>query len=731
MDKSVFPFSPKHAAWKPIGLGLALMALLALACSVSIGPDGFQANTGPGATPTTVFATPPFAFPGAGGWQPTPIPTRRPAQAQATPQPGQGNTAQQLTGAVASEVWDFPSGRYAPANSAVYYAAGGDVYDLNVYERPFVERTQDTFLPDVDLRYARLMRAGDWFFVALRLHGLPANATGPTADYGVELDTDLDGRGEVLVWASGPIPNQWSPTQVRVLRDASPDDVEGPTVCRSDAPFRGNGYDQVRYQADPQTGLAWLRWDWETDAGQRRPTVYIAFHRSLLDGQDQRFLWQAWADAGLRAPQRMTYHDAFTLPQAGSPYQGDPNFPIRDIARVDNTCRAAFGFQPTGLEPCLCETRTTASLCPAPETPPAPGCFPDGPGLWSCPFQTGDSGAGLAAPTAQGDAFFCVWDPELCQWSCRPDRVCLPPSADDAAQRVVPVLPFGNLPPAPSGGGGREGGPDMCLATPQGCVSLLPGGPGSATDLMPEPPTPPVGGAPPAGSTDGPINLVPGTVVLNRNGSQQQCTWNENLCRWQCRDGGTDDGSQLRCLQTDPGPGCQVQDDGSYLCTQGGELGLTQVCRWNAETCRWDCRPPEACPAPGEPPSPMCQPAAEPGAWTCTSELGAQVCRWDEARCQWDCTADTCQVPDQSCAVDEAREIWVCPGKGEFQGCRWDVDQCRWVCWGTIQPNPQPGGDGEERQCQPEDYCLLDEVWYCQDGVYNSCTYDGCVWICE
>ena len=699
-----------------------LLLLGALACQVSLGPQGVVVDAGQGtviATAPPTAAAVPFDFHGAPPVvQATPVPRRTPGPA-ATATPGRGAQQGSIAGpSLASEIWDFPSGAYAQAQGGVYYAAGGDVYAFNLYERPFSEQTQDTFYSDLDIRYARLARLGDWFFVTLRLHGLPQGGDAPAGDYGVELDTDLDGRGEYLIWAQGPVPNAWTPRGVQVLRDARPD-VEGPRACTSDAPLRGDGYDQVRYTADPNTGLAWQMWGWETERGQRYPAVYIAFHRSLLDGHDAKMLWLAWADAGLRQPGQMTYHDRYTRPEAGSPYRGDPDFPVRALARMDNTCRAAFGFEPTGLEPCLCETSTTVSLCPAPEDAPAEGCVPDGPDTWSCPFQTTAGGGPLASAAQQDANFYCVWDAELCHWSCRSERICLPPAVGDAVDRV-PRLPFDQSP----GTAGGANGSQMCYVLPDGlrCLDEQ----GNLTTAPPKLPfdqandTPPLG--PPGLTGETPSLKLPGNGgwILGAGENARLCAWDPNLCRWQCRD--------EQCVLFDPGPNCEVQADGAYRCVTGGEVTLTTICRADLEACRWDCRPEEqVCPAPAESPSAACQENLGDGRWGCTSELGAYVCQWDSELCEWRCESDQCQMPNQDCVLNEATERWVCPGKGEFEGCRWSPADCRWKCWNPIQPKPS-----EEPQCQPEDYCSLDEVWYCDDGnVYNSCQYDGCTWVCK
>ncbi len=679
---------PHRPRWWPF----VVLWAVGLACSVTLGraptqgePAALLTAAGPPATAQPPADTPgpalPFALPGL---QPTPLPTRA-----VTPAAGAPTPALPAGPVLAAEVWDFPSGPYAQPVDGVYYAAGGDVYATNLYERPFPEQSQDAFYPDLDIRYARLLRTGDWFVATIRLHGLPQGGTAPAGDYGIELDTDLDGRGEYLVWATGPVPAAWTPAQVQVRVDAHPD-VEGPTVCRSDAPLQGDGYEQVRYTADAATGLAWLRWDWDTEGARRYPAVHIAFHRSLLDGHDATMLWLAWADAGLRQPGQMTYHDAYTRRAAGAPYARDPDFPIRAIARVDNTCRAAFGFTPTGLEPCLCRHTSPGHLCVMPEhgpTPPPDGICendPRKPDIWVCLEPIDEE---------NHRRFYCVWDPELCQWQCRTDEYCLPPSPDEAQRRFEPIT---TMNPQPQEACYQYEG-HRCPTAPHAAGNGIAGA----------------------------IDVGNGGVIIyeRQDAAGRYCTWDAYLCRWVCRD----DGDQCPQPEVPPYVRCEPAEQDAWHCRDAtGEF----TCRWNARTCRWDCGPAQ-CTLPDQPPGPTCETIAQ-GKVRCTSEVGPVVCVLDAQLCRWDCQVDACAVPDASCHQDAAADRWVCPGKGEFAGCEWSTEQCRWVCWDPFRPDP--GGDQDE-QCQSEDFCTQQATneWYCEDdtGPYESCTYDGCRWHCE
>jgi hypothetical protein len=56
--------------------------------------------------------------------------------------------------------------------------------------------------------------------------------------------------------------------------------------------------------------------------------------------------------------------------QAGSPNPGYEVYPLKDMAEIDNTCRLAVGFAPTGKELGLCATVEQAEnegICPVEE----------------------------------------------------------------------------------------------------------------------------------------------------------------------------------------------------------------------------------------------------------------------------------------------------------------------------------------------------------------------------
>jgi hypothetical protein len=225
--------------------------------------------------------------------------------------------------------------------------SGSDVYQNNRWERPYSAGVM-YYLPDIDLTRAELRIAPPWIYITLTTAGERAEGIGQTM-YGVEIDRNLDGRGDFLIWGASPAAAAWTTAGVQVWKDSNLD-VGGPAPQISDAPFlTGNGYDQSLFNggqgADPD--LAWIR-----NAGGGK--IQLAFKYSLLSGAT-KFWWNALADGGVRNPAWFDYNDRFTQAEAGSPLtvQGEL-YPLKALYALDNTCRDPYGFTPTGAEPGVC-----------------------------------------------------------------------------------------------------------------------------------------------------------------------------------------------------------------------------------------------------------------------------------------------------------------------------------------------------------------------------------------
>ncbi len=234
-------------------------------------------------------------------------------------------------------------------NSIDYAGDGftyGDQFKSNIYERPFTAEEMK-YRGEIDIIRANLKAGTTWIYVSIFLaKDLPEIGE---MKYGLELDLDENGRGDYLILCDLPLSSDWGVEGVQVYRDAN-GDVGGRFPMSMDTPDPElNGYEVLVFDAgdgdDPD--LAWVR---------RHPdepnSLQLAFKADLIGPTG--YMWSAWADAGLRAPDYMDYNDRFTAETAGSPYPGSPLYPLKAVYLVDSTCRSYYGFTPSGDEPGLC-----------------------------------------------------------------------------------------------------------------------------------------------------------------------------------------------------------------------------------------------------------------------------------------------------------------------------------------------------------------------------------------
>ncbi len=242
-----------------------------------------------------------------------------------------------------SQIIDPDSSAYANSKRVV----AGDNFESGSYERPFNSGSMDKYSPDLDILQAGLSRSGNWVYVTIKLASAPRGSL-LSGSYGVEIDVDLDGRGDVLVVARKP-GIMWSVENVSVWRDANRD-VGGAIPIKSDLAKNGDGYEQKIFDSGQgyDTDAAWAR----INPGDFS-SIQIAFKKSIIDN-DKAFMWNAWAE-NVISPSLFDYNDHFTLSEAGSPLITQSQaYPLKDLAVVDNTCRWVVGFEPTGTEPGLC-----------------------------------------------------------------------------------------------------------------------------------------------------------------------------------------------------------------------------------------------------------------------------------------------------------------------------------------------------------------------------------------
>ena len=260
-------------------------------------------------------------------------------------------------GSTYSSVWDADSSKYADEKRA----RAGEFFNINMYERPFSANDM-LYYPDLDIQKTVLNRASDWIYANIYLKN-----PGPDGDmrgfYGLEIDLDMDGRGDVLVMAGQP-GSAWSTDRVRVWLDSN-NDVGNHSPVNADNPQTGDGYDDLIFDAGvgSDVDLAWARL-----APNDNNMVQIAFKPALISNKTE-WLWGAWTDLGVMEAAWLDYNDHFTHSEAGSPLRDLTEFyPLKALALVDNTCRWSAGFDPTGNEPGLCPLAATPTPTPQPNT---------------------------------------------------------------------------------------------------------------------------------------------------------------------------------------------------------------------------------------------------------------------------------------------------------------------------------------------------------------------------
>ncbi len=228
-------------------------------------------------------------------------------------------------------------------------APGGDRFTFGRYERPFNADVMDVYFPEIDILKYRIFRDNTWVYIEMELkEGDEAGKL--SGKYGVELDLDLDGRGDWLVLAHRPSSTDWSTDEVEVWFDTN-NDVGGLVSIAADEQSDGNGFETLLFDGgkgdDPD--LAWVR----VSPGQPN-TIHIAFKSALLEDSNV-FMAGVWAGTDDLDPSMFDLNDHFTHDQAGSSLvEFEFYYPIKAISEIDNACRVAVGFQPTGGEPGIC-----------------------------------------------------------------------------------------------------------------------------------------------------------------------------------------------------------------------------------------------------------------------------------------------------------------------------------------------------------------------------------------
>lgn len=247
------------------------------------------------------------------------------------------------------------------SNASSGYVNGGDDFVANLFERPFTENEM-VYRPDIDINKTEMSEDSNFYYVTIYLNGQHQDG-GLQGIYGIEIDTDLNGRGDLLVIADHPSSTSWAIAGVSAHKDPN-HDVGGTSIMRPDSGYTGDGYEQEVFSMDvlDDPDMAWARVDLSAP-----PSITIAFKKSLTAGYGT-FVWGVWAADSLLDPALIDLHDNFAQAEAGSPYLNHSNYPLKAINLVDNTCRETYLFEATTPIPGLCYIPEQ----PTPEPSPTP-----------------------------------------------------------------------------------------------------------------------------------------------------------------------------------------------------------------------------------------------------------------------------------------------------------------------------------------------------------------------
>lgn len=337
---------------KTIKSGLSILILIvgvtACATPPSVGQSSGFSDHSASATPVTEASEPPV--PTATRVEVIAVTGHSMQPAEKAPRPG-------------TLVYDVVSS----GNAAPY----GDTYRLNRLERPFLKDM--TYVPDLDIVSFNLSQDQDWYYVSIELSGKdPNNMIG--IDYGVEIDLNVDGFGDYMIWSHLPYTSDWTTDSVQVFKDAN-HDTGGSSGVEADTSSNGDGYETLVFDGqssqNKDSDLAWVR---TTDSFNG--TIQFAFKKELTGSS---FMLGVISDAGIKDVTKADYCDHFKLADAGSPEKGEKDYPLKALYAVDSTCWEAYGMSTTGFEPKVCQVIKQPTPTAAPNPGPNLGSTPTDP----------------------------------------------------------------------------------------------------------------------------------------------------------------------------------------------------------------------------------------------------------------------------------------------------------------------------------------------------------------
>ncbi len=251
---------------------------------------------------------------------------------------------------------------------------GGDRFSFERFERPFNANTMDVYFPELDILDTYVYDDDTWIYGTIQVVDRSAAKSSPYR-FAMQIDTEVDGKGDYLVIAENPSSTDWTTVGVQMFFDEN-SDVGDLTAMLTDPDAKTDGFEKMIFDQgrgdDPDS--AWVR-----VSPKDSNTVEIAVKRSVI-GSPPLYMVDMWSGHATLDPAMFDFSDHYTHEQAGAADPGLPNFyPIKSVFEIDNSCRIAVGFQPTGLEPGLCQSIVPVQVGPGTPAPTAcqrpPTCF--------------------------------------------------------------------------------------------------------------------------------------------------------------------------------------------------------------------------------------------------------------------------------------------------------------------------------------------------------------------
>jgi len=185
---------------------LLLSILLLSACSVlGKGGDSPAETVALPAVETAAAmpATATLANPVTGAGQAAPIPTQTPVVIQHQQVPGNPTYTRD------QKVTDCSTGERIALGATTVVGSGCDDWSQDKLERP-VDALNGNYFPVVDIVRASMGTNQAWMFARVELYKDAAGNLPENLSVGVELDTDLDSRGDILILVKGLHSTEWT-----------------------------------------------------------------------------------------------------------------------------------------------------------------------------------------------------------------------------------------------------------------------------------------------------------------------------------------------------------------------------------------------------------------------------------------------------------------------------------------------------------------------------------------